>query len=123
MRAIAVTGAALLSATYPSAAAELPAAYTLEQADLGARSFNQYCGACHDERLVSRFQTYPDVQKFYAFISDAMPRNEPGQLSSARYLALIAWFMQKSGFPAGDTMLTNDPSILSSIVPGDAAAD
>ena len=123
MRAIAMTGAAFLSLASPIQAAGLPAAYTVEQADLGARSFNQYCGACHDERLIGRFQTYPTAQKFYGFISDAMPRNEPGQLSSARYLALIAWFMQKSGFPAGDTMLTNDPAILSSIVPGDAAAD
>ncbi len=121
MRAIAVTGAALLSFSPPAGGAELPAAYTLEQAELGARSFDQYCGACHDERLTGRFLTYPTAQKFFAFISDAMPRNEPGQLSTARYLALMAWFMRENGFPPGDTMLTNDPSILNSIIPGDAA--
>jgi hypothetical protein len=100
----------------------LPALYTAEQAEEGATAFAQSCGGCHGEDMIAIFQTYPTAKAYYDFISVSMPADQPGTLSPRRYLSIIAWLMQQSGFPAGDTPLTDSTGVLNQVIPTEAAA-
>jgi hypothetical protein len=51
-----------------------------------------------------------------------MPFDQPGTLSTRRYLSIIAWLMQQNGFPAGSEALTDSAAVLNQIIPTDAAS-
>ena len=45
-----------------------------------------------------------------------MPEDNPGSLRSAEYAAIIAYFFELNGIPAGDTEMDSDISALENIV-------
>ncbi len=94
--------------------------YTAEQAEQGRRDFAISCGGCHGGEMVGDFQTYATAADFYSFISSAMPADAPGSLAPAQYTAIIAYLLGESGFPAGETELTNDMEVLGQILPSEA---
>ena len=102
--------------------AVLGAWYTTAQADQGQRDFAIACGGCHGAEMVGLFLEYETVERYYQFISVAMPQDDPGNLGTRQYLTIIAYLLREAGFPAGDVELTNDRELMGQIVPGAAAA-
>lgn len=98
----------------------LPALYTAEQATAGGDAFAQSCGGCHGFDMIGIFATYPTAKAYFDFITVSMPFDQPGTLSTRRYLSIIAWLMQQNGFPAGTAELTDSAAVLSQIIPTDA---
>ena len=97
--------------------------FTAEQADQGQRDFAIACGGCHGAEMVDLFLEYETVERYFQFITGAMPQDDPGNLAMRQYVAIIAYLMREVGFPAGDTELTNDRELLRAIVPTDGAAN
>ena len=126
--ALAVAGAALLAfATTGSAPAQelAPITFTQAQANAGAQVYASACVGCHGAELqgiggprlagagagiLSR-----TVGAVFAYISQNMPRDDPGALSAAQYLNLIAFIARSNGFTAGPTPLPADPQLLNGI--------
>jgi mono/diheme cytochrome c family protein len=97
--------------------------YTAEQADQGQRDFAIACGGCHGAEMVDLFREYETVERYFQFITGAMPQDDPGNLAMRQYVAITAYLMREVGFPAGDTELTNDRELLGQIIPADGAAN
>jgi mono/diheme cytochrome c family protein len=97
--------------------------YTQQQAAQGESTYNSYCSGCHGQNLegadgptltgASFLANYPTAADLYAFISKQMPGDNPGSLKPDEYLNVLAFLLEKNGFPAGSTPL--DPSKLSQI--------
>lgn len=94
--------------------------YTAEQATRGADAYAGMCTGCHTtaahmgDVFVSNWAGRP-VFDFYAFISQAMPKNEPGSLSPGEYASIVAYILKLNGLPAGKEPLPADSAGLSKI--------
>ena len=93
------------------------------RADQGQRDYAIACGGCHGAEMVDLFRGYETVERYFQFITGAMPQDDPGNLAIRQYVAIIAYLMREVGFPAGDTELTNDRELLGQIIPADGAAN
>jgi mono/diheme cytochrome c family protein len=126
--ALAVAGAALLAfATTGSAPAQelAPITFTTQQANAGGDAFRTNCAPCHGATLQGgdgpalagegAAILTRSVGSVYAFISENMPRNEPGTLPAAQYLSIVAFIARSNGFTAGPTPLPADPEVLNGI--------
>jgi PQQ-dependent dehydrogenase (methanol/ethanol family) len=105
-------------ATAPARAAT--GGYSAAQAAQGASIFAADCAACHSQNLsggagpalvgpsftASLKANYKTAAALYGFISKQMPLSAPGSLSTANYLAVTAYIIQKNGFAAGSAPLT-----------------
>jgi hypothetical protein len=125
---LVVAGAALLALAAPgrAPAQELaPITFTSRQANAGGDVFRTNCAPCHGAQLqggdgpalAGEGVTFlgRSVGSLYAFISQNMPRNEPGTLPAAQYLVLVAFIARSNGFAAGPTPLPADPEALNGI--------
>lgn len=123
--ALAVAGAALLGlATTGGAPAQELAAitFTQAQANAGAQVFAGFCASCHGTllqgaggpRLTGANLTLltRTVGAVFSYVSENMPRDDPGGLSAAQYLSVIAFIARSNGFAAGSTALPADPEVL-----------
>ncbi len=95
-------------------------AFTRAQATSGEYVYVQYCLRCHGANLQGvdagalmgpQFGASLTVAKMstpelYKFISGAMPLNAPGSLSEKQYLDVLAFILEKNGYPPGDAPLT-----------------
>jgi mono/diheme cytochrome c family protein len=105
--------------------------YTTAQAGRGKAIYTAECQSCHGERLGGGFDAAEqvpalkrgdfglsrrDLNNLYGFVLESMPRNEPGNLSAANAVDVIAYILQQNGFPAGGTDLVPDPSVLETIL-------
>jgi S-disulfanyl-L-cysteine oxidoreductase SoxD len=116
-----------------SAAAQAPqtvwdGVYTREQASRGEKLYRQECGRCHGDDL-SGIESAPALtgSNFAATwdgvpLSDllermrvSMPQDKPGSLSRTQNADILAYMLQVSGFPAGDTPLAAQATVLSQI--------
>ena len=98
----------------------LTAVYTAAQASKGEDTFTGICKSCHspaDYTLPAFTGAWAGKPLFelYSFISQNMPKNEPGTLSAAEYTQVIAYLLKLNGMPAGDTELPADSIPLKSI--------
>ncbi len=84
--------------------------YTDEQAEWGRELFVRNCTNCHETA------TFTDpsflygwgngsIQALYSFVTREMPFNNPGQLESEEYLAILAHLLRINHMPAGDEEL------------------
>lgn len=95
----------------------LDGVFTTAQASRGEQTFKQACTACHtvDKMTGNRFRakwgdgTAGDV---FDFMSNAMPEGDPGSLKPEEYSSLLAFFLQASGYPAGEVELPADKAEL-----------
>ena len=94
--------------------------YTRAQATNGEFVYIQYCLKCHGAKLEGA--DGPPLQgpefgrslaagkmstpALHAFIRDAMPMDAPGSLSERQYLDVLAFILNKNGYPPGETALT-----------------
>ena len=94
--------------------------YTNQQADLGADVFAGMCQSCH----VPGTFTAPSFQdtwrgkslwQLFAYISEKMPKNDPGSLETADYLHVLAYLLKVNGMPAGTAELSTDSVALKTI--------
>lgn len=106
-----------------------PALYTKAQAQQGAKAYSGNCAGCHGSKLQGSigpalagqpFQQLAAARNFTAksllhVTSTTMPQSDPGSLKTSQYDAIVAFLLQKNGYPAGSTKLTASESGLSSL--------
>jgi polar amino acid transport system substrate-binding protein len=96
--------------------------YSAAQAETGKTVYATHCARCHGAALKGGaapaligepFARSLDVDhmtapQLYDFITSHMPRNEPGFLSDAQYLAALAYLLSANGYPSGGTPLAKE---------------
>jgi mono/diheme cytochrome c family protein len=97
-----------------------PAVYTSDQAARGEALYVQACGTCHGPREFAGrlFETKwagQPVEKFFSFIREKMPDDNPGGLTAQQYSDALAHVLSLNGFPAGNVELQPDLEALKSI--------
>jgi mono/diheme cytochrome c family protein len=102
--------------------------YTTAQATRGGQLFKERCAVCHGdalEGLVGPPLTGDEFLKTWARqplsglvnkIQQTMPQDDPGTLSRAQTIDLVAHIVQTSKFPAGQTELSAADDALKQIV-------
>lgn len=102
--------------------------YTGEQADRGAGSYAQRCGACHGAALngtgeapplvggefVSHWDTLT-VGDLYDRVRTTMPQNDPMSMTREEYADVLAYMLKNNGFPAGTRELDKRSEVLATI--------
>lgn len=105
--------------------------YSTAQAAQGAALFKQKCAVCHGASLQGgagpslvgnqfflRYRGKP-LSALWSTIHTEMPLTAPSTLSSAQSLALVAFILQRNGFPAGPSPIIGHYDI-TRIIPGSA---
>lgn len=90
------------------------------QLDLGEQWFRSVCLECHavrgldddDFRLKWGGRNAYDL---FERIRSTMPQSNPGTLSQATYLAIVAYLMKLNGMPVGARRVSSDSTALTSI--------
>jgi len=106
--------------------------YSSAQAERGATVYTEACIACHGQDLGGNSNSPGLVGmgfmflwegrtlgSFFEKIKAEMPTDRPGQLPEQHYLDVVAYILEKNGFPAGNEELPADLDFLNalSIVP------
>lgn len=113
----------------PSAA---PAVYSDAQAARGAAVYAENCAQCHDATLqgsdrasaligpsfVERWVAGKPLSELFDYMRLEMPMNSPGGLSPRHNADLVAFLLQKSGYPAGKTDLPGTSAQLAGVKVG-----
>ena len=94
--------------------------YTAEQAVAGVVAYEQHCAECHLQTLVGSFEA-PELagQNFLSYwggrsveelmeAAISMPPGEEGSLDGAVYANIVAYLLERNGFPAGTAELIAD---------------
>ncbi|MEX0964039.1 MAG: cytochrome c [Pseudohongiellaceae bacterium] len=102
--------------------------YTDEQASRGEVVYSQACISCHGQDLGGNSNSPGlvgmgfmflwegrTVGEFFEKIRSEMPTDRPGQLPQQDYLSVVAYILQKNGFPAGESELPASLETLDSI--------
>ena len=103
--------------------------YTEGQATRGRSAFlAQSCVRCHGETLagnefgptlvgaefVGKWSGM-SVADLFTLIHETMPQDNPGRLSTQQAADILAYLLKGNGFPAGQTELSRNPSVLKTI--------
>jgi alcohol dehydrogenase (cytochrome c) len=90
--------------------------YTAEQASAGKAAYDTNCAACHGADLQGSFPLAGEgfiggwsartTRDLYGIVQTTMPANNPGGLSEATYVNIIAYILQFNRIPPGTTPLT-----------------
>jgi mono/diheme cytochrome c family protein len=132
LAACLAVGAVLAGATVAVAAdppAGSVAVYTDAQAADGRQIYYRTCANCHGEDLAGKvgpaltgrqFHQMVAAQKMTAallfqFIATRMPQAKPGSLTPEQYAEIMAFILQRNGYPSGSTPLTVDSHDLGKI--------
>ena len=122
---VALVIGALLALPRLSYGADKPAVYTAEQATAGASAFSASCAGCHGQNLEGvaapplagaaflRNWNGKTADDLFYIMSHDMPADNPGSLTKDQYLSILAFVLQKNGYPAGSAPL--DPTKLKAI--------
>jgi hypothetical protein len=95
----------------------LDGVFKSDQAERGERTFKLLCSSCHTlpdvtgakfrERWAE--QTVGDI---FDYVTNAMPKDDPGSLKPGEYTEVLAFFLRESGYPAGEMELPADKAEL-----------
>jgi mono/diheme cytochrome c family protein len=98
--------------------------YTEQQAARAAGTFSTNCARCHgaeggggeDGRSLTGdafWQSYREstVDHLFTYVRENMPNGAGGSLSTSAYLDLVAFILNRNGFPAGAEELTEQSTI------------
>ena len=113
-------GAASPSAVSDSTRSTRDGAYTAEQAIRGKELYAMHCVSCHSAvshagvAFVDKWDGRL-LWELYRFVSEFMPKSEPGSLSPGEYSRVLAYLLQMNGVPAGPDELTPDSTALQQI--------
>ena len=97
-----------------------PAVFTAPQATRGEREWRANCARCHklSEHSGEAFATkwhMRRVSDLYDILVNTMPQDEPGSLSDAQYVDIIAYLLRTNGMPAGSKALSSSLETMRSI--------
>jgi mono/diheme cytochrome c family protein len=118
LAAFSLTVSALAANSVAAETAMLPAVATSAQAEQGAALYAAKCTGCHSAALGEGGHGPPlkgdyfwttwggqSARKLYGMIISTMPASDPGSLSQADTLALVAFILRSNGYPPGSTAL------------------
>jgi hypothetical protein len=93
--------------------------YTKAQASRGGATFSAICIACHADpkfapSVIDNADGTPAADVF-AFMSKAMPEDNPGSLRPEEYAEILAYFISSRGLPSGAADLPSDLDALKQI--------
>jgi len=94
--------------------------YTASQATRGREVYQLSCMSCHTPAshagaaFVAKWEGRP-LWELFRFVSDAMPKSEPGSLTERQYTLVLAYLLKMNGMPAGREELTADSLALQKI--------
>ena len=94
--------------------------YTASQAIRGREVYQLSCMSCHSPAshagaaFVAKWEGRP-LWELFRFVSDAMPKSEPGSLTERQYTQVLAYLLKMNGMPAGREELTADSLALQKI--------
>jgi mono/diheme cytochrome c family protein len=117
MRKFGFGGAVMAAALFSGAAmaGPPPSLYTADQAAAGTPLFAQNCAVCHGAdlkggagpALIGQSFASPGsdstVGAIFTILAQQMPQSAPGSLTQAQYEDVMAYILQKNGYPAGST--------------------
>jgi len=114
------------TAQTPAAQAAPPAAkttkgrvYSAPQASRGEQTYMSACVSCHPPATYKGavFLNWQgrSLAELFDFLTDKMPKNEPGSLSPKEYTQVMAYLLKINGMPAGRAELPADPAALRGI--------
>ncbi len=134
LRALTLAGAAVFVLALNPAPALAQAQdeagfFTATQAQHGAEVYRERCAACHGGELNGpaappltgpqflRAWSKPQftLDEFYYILRSTMPPESRGQLPEDETLDVVAYILQRNGYPAGDRELSADRAVLSAI--------
>ncbi len=105
-------GGLLAAALWAMLAEPAARAYTPDQVAAGQQVYTNACAGCHGARgegagpnsdeapLVvgpRALRGYRDAQDLYDYVSDSMPQDQPGSLTSDQYWSVLAWLFDQNG--------------------------
>ena len=116
--AVAVLASSLCTAFAQGTRTVLDGVYTTEQAARGQRAYGDSCRPCHEgidqdgpdlsgSAFVDRWRG-DSLDVLFTQIRTKMPGNRPGSLSENTYVDILAFLLERNGFPADSTELTAD---------------
>jgi len=130
LAAAALWGAAVAAVWAQGGVTVRDGVYSSAQAERGKANYSVYCRACHSEDLsggsdggdpapalrTSDFGLKRrDLGNLYGYIRKAMPRDDPGSLTSTMTADIVAYLLQANGFPPGESELPAGQDALSQI--------
>lgn len=91
--------------------ASVPSTFTFAQVEAGELTFSESCSDCHS---TSEFRGSDFQYRFrrrtawhlYRMVTETMPEDAPGSLSSDSYVAVVSYILSMNGYEAGETPLT-----------------
>jgi cytochrome c len=103
--------------------------YTSAQADRGKASYSLYCADCHSEDLsggadsggravplkADRLVARKDLNNLFRYIRDWMPADDRGSLNDKTCIDIVAYILQRNGYPGGSEELKPDGETLKQI--------
>ncbi len=125
----AVTSRTALAVGQEASSSVLDGVFTSAQARRGGELYNQSCVSCHgpdfkgDEMAPSIagndflvFWTEVPVGMLFDRIRTTMPADAPGQLSDEEYTDVLAYLLDASSYPSGESELPADKAALDHIM-------
>ena len=94
--------------------------YTAAQAARGRSIYLLNCASCHTlashagPAFVAKWEGQL-LWDLYRYVSELMPKSEPGSLSPGEYAGLVAYLLKMNGMPAGGDELPADSIALKKI--------
>jgi mono/diheme cytochrome c family protein len=87
--------------------------FTEDQAAGGRMAYEAHCSRCHGDDLTGRtggslvgerFErdwSEDSLASLFNYVKSSMPRGEPGSLPDPTYVDIVAYMLQRNGFPSG----------------------
>ena len=104
----------------PAVESTLGGVYTIAQATRGEETYMNVCVGCHSagtyvgKSFLDKWAARP-LSDLFEFMSDQMPKDDPGGLQPAEYAQVIAYILKKNNLPDGKTELPADAAALKKI--------
>ncbi len=93
--------------------------YSATQATRGEQTYMSTCVSCHPPSTYKGavFLNWQGrtLGELLEFLTEKMPKNEPGSLSPKEYAQVVAYLLKLNGMPAGRLDLPADPAALRGI--------
>jgi mono/diheme cytochrome c family protein len=115
---VVVSAAGFATAFAQAPATVLDGVYTTAQAERGHRAYESRCVQCHEgleadgpglmgKAFLDRWRE-DTLEPLFGFVRTTMPGNAPGSLDDAVYADIIAFLLEASDLPAGQSELKPD---------------
>ncbi|WP_419758814.1 c-type cytochrome [Acidisoma sp.] len=104
--------AAAAAASDTTSSSALPTLFTSSEADQGRIVFEQHCAACHGEDLRGKIgpalvgpslgsaRDHTTISIMFNVIAFEMPAGAPASLTKENYAVVMAYILQRNGYPA-----------------------